>query len=229
MICKNQVYVYWCNIDKLTYNNSEISLSQLFGNVEHMNYVHQKDAVRHITGLLLAEWAWFKIHEKDPLMADWTLGTIRQKEGEKPYFEEDSKIHFNISHSGNLVICAIAKCEVGIDVEEILDSVAEEMKLICDEEEIQWMLQGDVRCNSYRLWTWKESYLKCTGEGMSGLENMPSMIEHGELKNQYQECYIKSLEIMDTYATTLCVKGIEPKFCIEEIDGELLKRLKLWK
>jgi 4'-phosphopantetheinyl transferase len=37
----------------------------------------------------------------------------------KPYFK-DSSVHFNISHSGNLVICAISKATVGIDLQEIV-------------------------------------------------------------------------------------------------------------
>lgn len=36
----------------------------------------------------------------------------------KPYFE-NSKIHFNLSHSGEWVVCAMGDSEMGVDVEAI--------------------------------------------------------------------------------------------------------------
>lgn len=37
----------------------------------------------------------------------------------KPYFE-DSDLKFNISHSGNLVVCGISKSRLGIDLQQIV-------------------------------------------------------------------------------------------------------------
>ena len=45
--------------------------------------------------------------------------SINYRTNGKPYFE-DSNIKFNISHSGNLVVCGISKNVLGIDLQQIV-------------------------------------------------------------------------------------------------------------
>jgi 4'-phosphopantetheinyl transferase len=45
--------------------------------------------------------------------------SINFRNNGKPYFE-DSEIKFNISHSGDLVVCGISKSSLGIDLQQIV-------------------------------------------------------------------------------------------------------------
>ncbi len=93
-------------------------------------------------------------------------GKIRIREGGKP---EADGIFFNLSHSGELVICAVGDKEVGCDVEKIAKApkrIAE--RFFHPGEKAYLKACGEERQNGefYRLWTMKESYIKMTGEGM---------------------------------------------------------------
>lgn len=84
--------------------------------------------------------------------------SISFKANGKPYFE-NSNIQFNISHSGNLVICVIGKCAVGIDLQEIVPfrKGAEGVFLI--QEEINFIATEDY----LKVWSKKEATYKGFG------------------------------------------------------------------
>ncbi len=79
-------------------------------------------------------------------------------------------IYFNVSHSGEYVLCAVSRAPVGCDIEkaenapfEITDSVflPSERKYIAEAQN-----SADKIRRFFRLWTMKESYIKMTGEGL---------------------------------------------------------------
>ena len=39
----------------------------------------------------------------------------------KPYLKGREDLHFNISHSGNFVLCALGECPLGVDIERHKD------------------------------------------------------------------------------------------------------------
>lgn len=89
----------------------------------------------------------------------------------KPFFPAFAGFHFNLSHSGTQVLCAVADTEVGCDIElrgEYKDKLAkrffhpDEYAALCalPTAEAQAAL-------FFRLWTLKESFLKATGRGLS--------------------------------------------------------------
>jgi 4'-phosphopantetheinyl transferase len=45
--------------------------------------------------------------------------TFRTNEYGKPFLLEEPDVHFNVTHSGQWVVCAFDSVEVGIDIEEI--------------------------------------------------------------------------------------------------------------
>lgn len=82
-------------------------------------------------------------------------------------------MQFNISHSGDLVLIAIAKGHaVGVDVERIrtnldLDNIAERF-FSANENKMLASLVGPVRYEAFfACWTRKEAYLKARGVGLS--------------------------------------------------------------
>ena len=79
-------------------------------------------------------------------------------------------ICFNLSHSGEYVLCAVSETPVGCDIEkaenapfEITDSIflPSERKYIAEAQNDE-----DKTRRFFRLWTMKESYIKMTGEGL---------------------------------------------------------------
>lgn len=86
-------------------------------------------------------------------------------------------VHFNVSHSRNLVVCAVSDIPVGCDVERIKQAPLHLEKKYFHPEEISFRdeLSPDDSPDKafFRLWCAKESYLKMTGEGLSfGLKNI---------------------------------------------------------
>ena len=79
--------------------------------------------------------------------------------------------HFNLSHSGGMVLCAAADAPVGCDIERVSDAHFEIMKRVFSPREREYVLEPQDAAGRnrrfFRLWTMKESYLKMTGEGLS--------------------------------------------------------------
>lgn len=82
---------------------------------------------------------------------------------------EADGIFFNLSHSGELVVCAVSDCPVGCDVEKIKPIHERLIQRYFSEAECQHLgrFAESQRAEEFiRLWTLKESYMKMTGEGI---------------------------------------------------------------
>jgi len=87
----------------------------------------------------------------------------------KPYFCGHPEIRFNISHTGNLVMCAVSDFEVGIDVQEKsrmnIDLIAK--KVMSPGEYKKYLASRSRQDFFFRAWVMKESYVKWTGDGIT--------------------------------------------------------------
>lgn len=72
-------------------------------------------------------------------------------------------IDFNLSHSGNKVMCVISDMRVGCDVEEIKENSGVARRFFTKTEA---ELATDNPLMFTRIWTLKESFIKTTGEGL---------------------------------------------------------------
>lgn len=88
-------------------------------------------------------------------------------ENGKPLFKEIN-IYFNISHSEELVACAISSKNIGIDIEKIQSKKTSLINYICNEEELK---QIETSLNKEQefieIWTKKESYIKFKGSSVT--------------------------------------------------------------
>lgn len=101
------------------------------------------------------------------------------KEHGKPY-AKDLSIEFNISHSGDMVVCAVDDKPIGIDIEQIRPIDLIVAKRICTDEELLYLLgrtptdqrdftyttNTEILTRFFELWTAKEAYGKCLGKGV---------------------------------------------------------------
>jgi 4'-phosphopantetheinyl transferase len=82
-----------------------------------------------------------------------------------------NNLNFNLSHSADMVLCAVGDVPIGCDIEKVVDAPFEVAEHYFKAKECQYIADGcsdNEKCRRFfRLWTMKESYLKMTGEGMS--------------------------------------------------------------
>ena len=169
-------------------------------------FVKVDDAYR----CLLAELLLKKTIQEETGSAVADLRIVQGEYG-KPSIPEQPNLHFNLSHSGNIVVCVVDQHPIGVDVEKIrgIDiDVAES----CFTHKERILLQGnkqEVLCRFYQLWTLKESYLKALGTGLS---RSPLSVELSPLTPDKQHwCTsdgsnytIQSLNLAEGYAAALC-------------------------
>lgn len=88
----------------------------------------------------------------------------------KPMLKGSLDKFFNISHSGDWVVCAISDKEVGIDIELLKRARLNIANRFFTSNEISLLntLKGKVQDKQFfTLWTAKESYLKYLGTGLT--------------------------------------------------------------
>ncbi len=94
-------------------------------------------------------------------------GTARQERG-KPYFPEHQDLHFNLSHSGKLALCALDGAPVGVDIQIVREWRPSLPRRVCSPEELAWLeKQPDFWPAFTLLWTLKEASVKESGRGLA--------------------------------------------------------------
>ena len=112
----------------------------------------------------------------------------------KPYLIKFLNVHFNISHSGDYVVCAISDKPVGVDIQKISEynpNVAE--RVFNEKELIQIENSLDKASEFTKLWTQKEAVLKMYGTG----------IANGDIKNCLNNHNVQSKRLED-YWVSVC-------------------------
>lgn len=94
--------------------------------------------------------------------------------GGKPALGGDPNgaVHFNVSHSGDLALCAVAEREVGVDVEQLrnhddIERVAQHFFSKLEARTLGTLSAMDRTHFFFRTWVRKEAYLKASGEGLA--------------------------------------------------------------
>lgn len=133
----------------------------------------------------------------------------------KPVFS-DSRVHFNLSHSGERVMCIMSEFPVGCDVEKKHPVNLRIAKRFFAEDEyraIESCETQEAREDMFfRLWTLKESFMKCTGLGLSlPLNGFSISVNGGEAcvkQSVDQACYtLFERNYDDGYRYAWCIKG----------------------
>lgn len=91
---------------------------------------------------------------------------IKLNEYGKPYVEGGK--FFSIAHSGDYALLAMSDvCDIGCDIELLRDCDYERMgKLVFTDSELSELKYcDDKRDRFFELWTMKEAFIKCIGEG----------------------------------------------------------------
>lgn len=87
----------------------------------------------------------------------------------KPYLLNDPTLHFNLAHTREWVLLALAPAGLGIDVEAVDPHFAyhEVLEVTCGAaEQAALAASSQPRELFYQLWTRKEAFVKATGQGL---------------------------------------------------------------
>lgn len=88
----------------------------------------------------------------------------------KPRLLNYKDVNFNLSHSGQWVLCGISTDSIGVDVEQIGNAnldIAKHYFMKREYDEILRRPPEEQKTMFYNLWTLKESYIKAEGVGLS--------------------------------------------------------------
>lgn len=124
-----------------------------------LNYMRWQDSHAYLYGRLLLKEAICE------LGYNYSLELMEKTKYGKPYFE-NSDFGFNISHSGEYIVCVIStdeKQNLGIDIEQIKPIELENFKDVFSEEEKKEIISDD---NFFTFWTRKEAIIKADGRGL---------------------------------------------------------------
>lgn len=134
---------------------------------------------------------------------------------DKPYFPDLPNVHFNLSHSGDMVMCIIATNEVGCDIEQISEKANMEIArrfFFCDEYlALQNTKSREEQLDVFfSLWTLKESFIKCVGAGLS-LPLDSFCISKGKKITVVQDTYkgdfaFCEVDVPGNYKCSYCIK-----------------------
>lgn len=85
----------------------------------------------------------------------------------KPGVRNIEQCHFNISHSGNWIVCGVSNLPIGVDIEQFRAMDESLTSWFSPDEQSFINMSRDKNRELCRLWTSKESYVKALGLGLS--------------------------------------------------------------
>lgn len=164
-------------------------------------YKHWQSAQASLVGKMILKYA-LQLLQISP-----TLHDIKISSKERPYINEE--IDFNISHSGDYIICAISLTEkVGIDIEKHRVLTQDIAGKYFTPAEQQFIAQSNnPQAAFFDLWAIKESAIKCDGRGVEILKEtqiIPPISRQGCAKCHQITSYYEQLQISDGYSTAVC-------------------------
>src|SRR4051812_28895905 len=109
---------------------------------------------------------------------------LKIRDKDKPRLEPPSPLRFNLSHSGDIAVIAVAtEREVGVDVERVerdrdVQRLAKRMFLIAEQAAVREA--DDQTLNYHRYWVAKEAFAKATGKGLASMRSFEVSLDGPE-------------------------------------------------
>lgn len=98
----------------------------------------------------------------------------------------DENVHFSLSHSGDILICAVARFNIGADCQVVnikktakCRKIAERFYSPQENLFLNGLPEAGYVNNFFEIWAKKEAYIKYTGRGLSEGLSTFSVTEHG--------------------------------------------------
>jgi 4'-phosphopantetheinyl transferase len=222
-------------------NNSEVHIWRI--NIsQNLSLLNQFEALLNHAELARAgKYLQRKDHDRfivsrgtQRIILGWYLNTPSQQlefvlgDNKKPYLfsKNGNLLHYNLSHSGDWIILAIATSQVGTDV-EFVDESFKFQDILPDNfsmDEAAYIKQENSTERFFTLWTRKEAILKATGQGLGEhLQITPAL--NGEHPLQHtltgadKNWILSSFSIQPGYISSVVVEDAGQSFIF--FDAEL--------
>jgi 4'-phosphopantetheinyl transferase len=135
----------------------------------------------------------------------------------KPFLSNDEDTQYNISHSGEWVVCSIDNFPLGIDIEQIKPIDMTIAERFFSKEEVKSLKEKssvERAVYFYDLWTLKESYIKAVGKGLSlPLNSFTISVNEGNITvcSIYgsDDYYFRQYHIDENYRMAVCSRKNE--------------------
>jgi 4'-phosphopantetheinyl transferase len=137
-------------------------------------------------------------------------------------------LHFNSSHSGNFILIAIAKQEVGVDIEHINTAFnyQEILSAIFSDAEINWILKNTKAVESFfQLFTRKEAIIKASSKGITDfIKNVPvlngkHLIGEATDMNIRTNLLLNSFFVEEDFAASICFNSVVKQIQFYSLDN----------
>lgn len=176
-----------------------------------LKYHNWQDGERSLAGNILLLKGLYSIGQKQ-----YTLDDLKYTKFQKPYFDE--AISFNITHSGEYVICALSETNrVGVDVEVIKDIPMEDFTNLFANQEWNDVINATNKLRAfYTLWTKKEAFLKAVGCGLSQPLN-EVVIENDRITWENQPWFLHEIVLDQYHIAYICCDVVTPQIQLMEI------------
>ena len=179
-------------------------------------YKFESDAYHFVLGRLL-----LKHGLKDMGRGD-LLAHITYLENDKPHLDQ---VSFNISHSGNLVVCLLAEQgQIGIDIEQHKPLNLSDFEAFFTPNEWSHINKAASPIEKFFwYWTRKESIIKAMGFNLSYLHQIEIDASKNHFFQNGQEWFLRDLAIGKDYYGALCTDTNEQEQSFE-VPADLLCR-----
>ena len=169
------------------------------------------DSLKQATDKRLCVGAWLLLRQMlNTIGYDANKESLGYGKYGKPFFMNRPGLSFSLSHSGRIVLCALSDRAVGCDVER-LNRLKDRTAARCFHSAEITALQSAGVTNSESIWTLKESFVKCIGQGLSCPFNSFSVFTEGKLADtivfQEKTYQLYPLAIDSTYTAACCIEG----------------------
>lgn len=217
----SKVQVYVCPVSRVPQNHLILSHYLSFLNAaEKLRYDQYHP---HAARLFLISRVLTKSVLADKLGISPHEVNIQLQPNGKPFVQGNKAVYFNLSHSADVIVLAVTEeGEIGVDVERV-DREFDWMRVdsVLAPSEIEWIQENEridpstVYQRFFQIWTLKESYIKCTGEGMNRhLEklNFHVLAEHIEFLDstrdiqKTEEYYFQSYVYDHNFIFSICLQ-----------------------
>ena len=118
---------------------------------------------------------------------------------------ENVSVHFNSSHSADMVICCISDDEIGIDIEKIKPFNPKAANKFATEDELEYISSKEN--GFFEIWTLKEAYFKCIGTGLSSnIKSVSFSITQNGIICSDSQYELSFVDIEEGYICSVCKK-----------------------
>lgn len=138
----------------------------------------------------------------------------------RPYFNTIRNFDFNISHSENMVVCAITdKGKIGIDIEK-----RKSIDIIDFEDQFsgtEWKHIKDEKFPYYTFfdcWTKKEAILKADGRGMTLSLQLIDTIGSGRVTIDNDSWFFQKIDTFKNYTCSIASSVLQNKIHLHSVD-----------